>query len=68
VYSIPTVVTMSIRYSSDNIYMNKQIEQIRILQDFSIEHFDMIPVTINQLLMIEKEYNTFHKLNTTLVR
>ena len=48
--------------------MNKQIEQIRILQDFSIEHFDMIPVTINQLLMIEKEYNTFHNMNTNTRR
>ncbi len=35
--------------------------EIKILQKFSKKHFDMIPITINQLKMIKKEYNTFNK-------
>ena len=38
-------------------------EQIRILQDWSLVHFDMIPITIKQLKMIQKEYNSY-KQNT----
>jgi len=38
-------------------------EEIRILQDWSLVHFDMIPITIKQLKMIQKEYNSY-KQNT----
>ena len=48
----------------DNIYVtNKQTnnmkEQIRTLQDWSLIHFNMIPTTIKQLQMIEKEYQSY---------
>ena len=43
--------------------MEKQIEimseEIRTLQDWSLEHLNMIPITIDQLLMIEKEYKSW---------
>ncbi len=35
--------------------------EIKILQEFSKKHFDMIPITIKQLRMIRKEYNNFYK-------
>ena len=38
-------------------------EEIRKLQDWSLIHFDMIPITIKQLEMINKEYNSY-KQNT----
>ena len=38
-------------------------EQIRILQDWSLIYFNMIPITIKQLEMIKKEYNSY-KQNT----
>ena len=33
--------------------------EIKILQEFSKKVFDMTPITINQLLMIKKEYNNY---------
>ena len=41
-------------------------EQIRTLQDWSLIHFNMIPITIKQLEMIKKEYNSY-KQNTTSI-
>ena len=37
--------------------------EIKILQEFSKKVFDMTPITINQLLMIKKEYNKLNKIN-----
>ncbi len=34
--------------------------EIKILQEFSKTHFGMIPITIKQLKMIRKEYNSFY--------
>ena len=34
-------------------------EQIRTLQDWSLIHFNMIPTTIKQLKMIDKEYQSY---------
>jgi len=34
-------------------------EQIRTLQDWSLIHFNMIPTTIKQLQMIDKEYKSY---------
>jgi len=33
--------------------------EIKILQEFSKKVFDMTPITINQLLMIKKEFNNY---------
>ena len=41
-------------------------EEIRKLQDWSLIHFDMIPITIKQLKMIQKEYDSY-KQNTTSI-
>jgi len=38
-------------------------EEIRVLQDWSLIHLNMIPITIKQLEMIKKEYNSY-KQNT----
>jgi len=34
-------------------------EQIRTLQDWSLTQFNMIPITIKQLQMIDKEYKSY---------
>ena len=34
-------------------------EQVRTLQDWSLIHFNMIPTTIKQLQMIDKEYQSY---------
>ena len=36
-------------------------EEIRTLQDWSLEHLNMIPITIDQLSMIEKEYKSWSR-------
>ena len=37
------------------------INQIQILQKFSMKEFNMKPITIKQLLMIDKEYKSYCK-------
>ena len=37
--------------------------EIKILQEFSKKVFDMTPITINQLLMIKKEFNNYKNNN-----
>lgn len=34
--------------------------EIKVLQEFSKKHFDMVPVTIKQLMMIKKEWVNYY--------
>jgi hypothetical protein len=46
-------------YDSRKIIIITMYNEIKILQEFSKKVFDMTPITINQLLMIKKEYNNY---------
>jgi hypothetical protein len=34
--------------------------EIKVLQEFSKKHFDMVPVTIKHLMMIKKEWVNYY--------
>ena len=46
-------------YDNRKIIIITMYNEIKILQEFSKKVFDMTPITINQLLMIKKEYNNY---------
>ena len=46
-------------YDSRKIIIITMYNEIKILQEFSKKVFDMTPITINQLLMIKKEFNNY---------
>ena len=41
-------------------------DEIMKLKYFSIRHFDMIPMTIEHLKMIKKEYDSYNNRNIKL--
>jgi hypothetical protein len=46
-------------YDNRKIIIITMYNEIKILQEFSKKVFDMTPITINQLLMIKKEFNNY---------
>ena len=59
VSEIRFLTQLQTNYDNRKIIIITMYNEIKILQEFSKKVFDMTPITINQLLMIKKEYNNY---------
>jgi len=59
VSEIRFLTQLQTNYDNRKIIIITMYNEIKILQEFSKKVFDMTPITINQLLMIKKEFNNY---------